>query len=138
MSAVADHARPSLAARLTLALARASTPLSRPIAGRRAFPLYAIVQHRGRRTGRTYAVPVAIRVSPTTFTIPLPWGRDAHWMRNVLAADECLIRWRGADHRAAAPRVIGFADAEAAFHPIQRLVLRAAGIRSFLRLERAG
>ena len=44
------------------------------VAGRRLFPLWAVIHHRGRRTGRPYAVPVAIRASPDAFTIPLPWG----------------------------------------------------------------
>ena len=52
-------------------------------------------------------------------------------MRNVLAAGGCTIRWNGADHAATDPRLIGIADAADAFHPIQRWILRTAGVRSF-------
>jgi deazaflavin-dependent oxidoreductase (nitroreductase family) len=110
--------------------------MARPLAGRRYFPLWAIVQHRGRRSGRSYSVPVAIRASPDTFTIPLPWGSETQWLRNVLAAGTCTIRWAGADHRASDPRVVDVAEALDAFHPSQRLILRAGGIRSVMRLRR--
>jgi deazaflavin-dependent oxidoreductase (nitroreductase family) len=136
MSSVARSDRPPPVARATLAAARMSAPLSRPLAGRRLFPLWAVVRHRGRRTGRAYAVPVAIRVSPESFTIPLPWGDETQWLRNVLAAGGCTIRWRGADHLATSPQVMGTEDAAGAFHPLQRAVLRAAGIRAFVRLDR--
>jgi deazaflavin-dependent oxidoreductase (nitroreductase family) len=136
MSAVARPVRPSLAARLTRAIARTTAPLTRPLAGRRLFPLWAVVQHRGRRSGRRYAIPVAIRVSAGSFTVPLPWGHQTQWLRNVVAANGCSIRWRGTEHVATAPRIIGFTEAADAFHPMQRSVMRAAGIESFLRLRR--
>ena len=136
MSTLARPSRPSFVARTTRAVARTTAPLSRPLAGRRPFPLWAVVRHRGRRSGRSYAVPVAIRAAADAFTIPLPWGQETQWLRNVIAAGGCEIRWRGSDHTATAPRVIGFADAAGAFHPLQRAVMRAAGIQTFLRLER--
>lgn len=137
MSSIVRSDRPPLIARATLAVARVSAPLSRPLAGRRLFPLWAVVHHHGRRSGRPYAVPVAVRVSPDAFTIPLPWGDQTQWLRNILAAGGCTIRWRGADHIVTAPRVIGMDDAADAFHPLQRAVLRGAGIRAFVRLDRA-
>jgi deazaflavin-dependent oxidoreductase (nitroreductase family) len=121
---------------MTRAVARSTAPLSRPLAGRRFFPLWAVVHHRGRRSGRAYAVPVAIRASPESFTIPLPWGNETQWVRNVVAADRCTIRWRGRDHSASEPRVVGLAEGADAFHPIQLAVLRAGGVRSLLRLDR--
>jgi len=132
---IRDHS-PSVAARITRSLARATAPLTRPIAGRRFFPLWAIVHHVGRRSGRTYAIPVAIRVTEDTFTIPLPWGEETQWLRNVVAANGCRIRWRGTDHAVASPCMIGFEEAADVFTPALRAVLRAAGIRSFLRLDR--
>jgi deazaflavin-dependent oxidoreductase (nitroreductase family) len=95
------------------------------------------VQHRGRRSGRAYAIPVAVRPSTDASTIALPWGTETQWLRNVLAAGGCTLRWRGGDHLATDPRVIGAAEAADAFSPIQRALLRAVGVRSFLRLRRA-
>ena len=137
MSAVTHPTRPSTFARLMRRLGRSTAPISRPLAGRRLFPLWALLHHRGRRSGRAYATPVAIRASNDAFTIALPWGTETQWLRNVLAAGGCTIRWRGTDHRATDPRVIGATEAADAFNPIQRAILRAVGVRSFLRLRRA-
>lgn len=123
-------------ARRMRAVGRATAPVSRLIAGRRFFPLYAVVHHRGRRSGRAYAVPVAVRVTTDAFTIALPWGHETQWLRNVLAAGKCTITWRGRDLRATQPRIIGFAEAGPAFSPVQRALLRAVGVKTFLRLRR--
>ena len=136
MSATSYATARSASARVTRALARRTAPLSRALAGHRFFTLWAVLNHRGRRSGRDYAIPIAIRVSDDAFTIALPWGEETQWVRNVLAAGGCTIRWNGADHAATDPRVIGIAEAADAFHPIQRWILRAARVRSFIRLRR--
>jgi deazaflavin-dependent oxidoreductase (nitroreductase family) len=124
-------------AQLVRGLARVTAPLSRPLAGRRFFPIWAVVHHRGRRSGLEYAVPVAIRVTADGFIIPLPWGDRTQWLRNVLAEDGCVVKWRGVMHRVTAPRVVDFDEAAPAFHPIQRRSLRIAGVNQFVRLSRS-
>lgn len=125
MSAVTHSTPPSTFARLMRRLGRSTAPITRPLAGRRFFPLWAVVHHRGRRSGRAFATPVAIRTTVDGFTIPLPWGSETQWLRNVLAAGGCTIRWRGSDHLATDPSLIGAAEAADAFSPIQRAILRA-------------
>jgi deazaflavin-dependent oxidoreductase (nitroreductase family) len=92
-------------------LARATSPMTALLAGRRWFPLWAIVRHRGRKSGRQLAVPVAIVTTPDGFIINLPWGAGTNWVRNVLAAGGCTLRWKGAEHPAGRPRIV---DATAA------------------------
>lgn len=135
MPAVISPSCQSTTARITRTVARITAPFSRPLAGRRFFPLWAVVHHRGRRSGRAYAVPVAIRVAGESATIPLPWGDATRWVRNVVAAGGCTIRWAGRDLEASDPLVIGWEDAATAFHPLQQMIMRAAGIRSALRVR---
>ncbi|BCJ48108.1 hypothetical protein GCM10010168_24680 [Actinoplanes ianthinogenes] len=92
-------------------LARATAPAVRVLAGRRFFPLWAVVQHRGRVSGRELSVPVAVTVTPEVFVINLPWGARTNWVRNVQAAGSCTLRWKGRPHPADQPRII---DATAA------------------------
>ncbi|MBG0564093.1 hypothetical protein [Actinoplanes aureus] len=92
-------------------LARATAPAVRVLAGRRWFPIWAVVHHRGRVTGRSLTVPVAVIATPDSFIINLPWGAGTNWARNVLAAGECTIRWKGRDHRVNDPRIIDEAAA---------------------------
>ncbi len=132
-----SHAHPpTRGGEVTRAIARVTAPLGRPLAGRRFFPLWAVVHHRGRRTGSRYEVPVAIRVSDEAFVVPLPWGDRTQWLRNVVSAGGCSIRWRGVDHHVTDPRIIGLPEAGPAFSPVQRWALRNAGVSSFLHLTR--
>ena len=95
------------------------------LSGRRWFPLWAVMHHRGRRSGTPYAVPVA--VIPTVATdivlIGLPWGPKTNWARNVLAAGGATLTWKGRGHQLTEPRVIGAAEAAALAKPFFRRVV---------------
>src|SRR5690349_10308358 len=91
--------------------ARATAPAVRVLAGRRWFTVWAVVHHRGRISGRNLTVPVAVTTTPDGFIINLPWGAGTNWVRNVIAADGCTIRWKGATHRLTGPQIVGEAAA---------------------------
>ncbi len=74
-------------------------------AGRPQGP-YAIVHHKGRSSGKSYTTPVNIRQTPEGFIIPLYYGRNVDWCRNVLAAGQCTITWKGNDYQVGEPEVI--------------------------------
>lgn len=116
-------------------LSRLTTPLSLPLAGRRWNPIFAVVKHRGRRSGRPYATTVAARRIADGFLISLAFGAQVDWYRNIVAAGGGTIRWRGADYQVAAPELIDAATGRAAFHPAQRLLLRVTGVDGFIRLR---
>ena len=120
-------------------LTRALNPLIRRVAGGSRTPVVSLVYHRGRRSGRTYASPVGVGSTGREFLIPLTFGADADWCRNVLAAGRCSILWRGRKYTAVEPEVViddsvrsELADA---FDPIQRFLLRAMGTHAFLRIR---
>ncbi len=69
-----------------------------PLAGHRFFPLWVVLKHRGRRTGKEYSVPLAVIPTATSFIIAMPWGRETDWVRNVRAAGACTVRWKGVDY----------------------------------------
>jgi deazaflavin-dependent oxidoreductase (nitroreductase family) len=77
------------------------------LAGHRAFPLWAVLRHSGRRSGAAYSTPVAVIPTASTFIIGLPWGRDTDWVRNVRAAEGCTIRWKGRDFTCTDPAFVG-------------------------------
>ncbi|MBM2614419.1 nitroreductase family deazaflavin-dependent oxidoreductase [Actinoplanes sp. LDG1-06] len=90
--------------------ARATTPFVRSLAGRRFSP-WAVVRHRGRKSGRALAVPVVVIATPDRFVINLPWGARTNWVRNVQAAGGCTIRLHGAELRADRPQILDEATA---------------------------
>jgi len=129
--------RPTTAGELMRGFTRLTDPITRPLAGRRFFKLWAVVHHVGRKSGVQYATPVAIVTTPDGFIVPLPWGERTQWARNVLEAGGCQLQWGGAEYSVIDPQVIGRSEAEAFFGPILRLGLSAFGMQVFLRLRRA-
>ena len=76
------------------------------LAGHRILPVWAVLRHTGRSSGKSYATPVAVLPTETTFVIGLPWGRGTDWVRNVRAAGGCTIRWKGHDFTCTDPTFV--------------------------------
>ena len=123
--------------KLTIAhrLIRATGPIMSPFAGRRFFPLWAILEHRGRKSGKLYRTPVVARRTPDGFVIPMPFGEGTDWVRNVLAAGSCAIVWKGRRFEADQAQTVDNAQAAPAFDRIQRRLLPVIGIEQFMRVR---
>jgi deazaflavin-dependent oxidoreductase (nitroreductase family) len=109
-------------------------PLALPIAIRGYVTFWAVLRHRGRRSGRAYATPVAIARTPDGFIVPMPFG-ETDWYRNVRAAGGCTVVWRGAEWDLTDPAVIAIDEASPHFSTFQRPFLRILGIQRFLRVR---
>ncbi len=123
--------------KLILAITRATAPLTVRLARSGRIPLWAVVRHRGRRSGTWYATPIAIRPMGDAFVLPLPWGEGTDWCRNLRAAGGGVIVWGGAEYEVTLPEVIDVADALPAFNTVMRPIVRLTGIKKFLRVRRA-
>ena len=114
-------------------------PLVGKLAGGRHFPMAAQLHHVGRRSGRAYVTSVGARVSGDVAVIPLTFGNQSDWVKNVRAAGGCSIRADGQDYRATKPELL---DRDAAgpvlvpvFGPVLRASFRLLGIKQYLRLR---
>ena len=105
------------------------------IAGMRYVPLYVLLRHRGRRSGRAYATPVVGMRVPGGFAIPMAFGEGADWYRNIVAEGGATIRRHGTEHQLADPAAIDPDSASSPFPNWQKPVFRALGIRRFLFLK---
>jgi deazaflavin-dependent oxidoreductase (nitroreductase family) len=105
------------------------------IAGKRYVPLYVLLRHQGRRSGRAYATPVVGLRVPGGFAIPMAFGEGADWYRNIVAAGGATIRQHGTEHQLTDPNAIDPDSATSPFPEWQRPVFRALGIRRFLFLK---
>jgi hypothetical protein len=93
------------------------------------------VEHVGRRSGRTYLTPVVVEPTPDGFIIPLPYGADVDWLRNVLAAGHCVIHYKGIITASGEPEVV---DCTVALPLVPARVGRTwqlFGITRFLKLK---
>ena len=119
-----------------LALARIFNRFSILIAGTRVFPLYGIIEHRGRRSGKVFRTPVVVKSTSDGFIVPMPYGETTDWYRNVLAAGGGAIRWNGRQYRVTDPEVIHNAANTPAFGAFERSAMRRFNINLAVHLRR--
>ena len=110
-------------------------PLVLGLAGSGLIPVWAVIVHTGRRSGRRYRTPIAIYPNGSGFVIPLPFGKT-DWCRNVMAASDTVIRWKGRDYRVDSARVVDEATGKLAFPPVLRRAMALLGIKQFLAVQR--
>jgi deazaflavin-dependent oxidoreductase (nitroreductase family) len=96
----------------------------------------AVVSHVGRRSGRPYRTPVAVAEVAQGFLVPLPYGEDTDWRRNVQAAGGCTLRWAGRDYVLGHPEVLAADRALAMVDPWRAALWGRFGISRFLLLRR--
>ena len=105
------------------------------IAGARYLPFWSLLRHQGRRSGRMYATPVTASRVPGGFAIPMAFGEEADWYRNVVASGSGAIRWRGTEHRVSDAAALDPDSATFGFPGWQKALFRALGIRRFVFLK---
>lgn len=106
------------------------------LAGRRVAPMWALVEHTGRTSGRTYRTPVAVIAAPGVFYVGLPWGRSSDWVRNLRAAGGGTVRWRGTPYTVSDPTFVDRDEVLAAARTPQRQMMSRWPLEDFLRLRR--
>ena len=97
---------------------------------------YGVVQHVGRRSGRRYLTPVAVRMLGDDFVAPLPYSTATDWWRNLEAAGGGHLRWAGRTYAVGPPDLIDQATALPAFPRPVQAIGRLLGVQHFLRLRR--
>lgn len=110
-------------------------PLMLAFAGR-SYSSYAMIEHVGRKSGRIYTTPVLGMEDGDEFVIPLPYGADTDWCRNVIAANGAVIVHRGRAYRVGYPEVVPPSKALRAFPSWMRWLLDLAETDRYLRVKR--
>jgi hypothetical protein len=80
---------------------RVNRVLTNPVLGMFAWvvPPLAVVHHFGRKSRRSYRTPVVAFRSAAGFVIPMTYGRDVDWARNIVRAHGCDRRAHLHRHR---------------------------------------
>lgn len=94
---------------------------------------WAYIEHVGRRTGATYRTPVLPRFVGEFAYVPLPYGVDVNWSRNVRAAGHCRIQHHGETYELDEPVVITAADRPDLPEPLRGWLVRRGS--RYLRLH---
>ena len=109
-------------------------PVMRLAAGRRHWYAGAL-HHVGRRSGRPYVTPLVAEPIPGGFVIPLPYGADVDWLRNLRAAGRATLVVEGREHTIDEPVVVPAREALPIVREKRRRVWHRLGIEEFLRVR---
>jgi deazaflavin-dependent oxidoreductase (nitroreductase family) len=131
-----DAGRPHRSGPVRL-LARPFGPIAMRLAGTRWFPLWAILRHAGRTSGKAYATPVVARATPDGFMIPLPFGDATQWARNLFAAGGGSIQFAGREYAIEEPRIVDREVAAAHLPALFRFLAGRLGLRQYVLVRRA-
>lgn len=115
------------------ALVKTFNRLTRSFAGRW---LYALLRHRGRKSGKIFDTPVMAWRTPAGMLVPLTWGPRTDWYQNTLAAGFCEVQIGGRWQRCAEPALIDRPSALASLPPLTRAIVGLFPIRQFLLLRK--
>jgi deazaflavin-dependent oxidoreductase (nitroreductase family) len=102
-------------------------------------PAFGMVIHSGRKSGRLYRTPVNVFPHGDRYVMALTYGANTDWVRNVLAADGCLLETRGRVLRLTSPRLVHDERRRGVPPPVRR-ILGVLGVTDFLELavDRSG
>lgn len=106
--------------------------LVRSFAGRR---FYALLRHRGRKSGKTFTTPVMAWHTAGGMLIPLSWGVESDWYRNIMAANECDVQVEGRWRRCTEPSLIQRDQALSFLPASTRIMARLFPVRQFMLLR---
>ena len=100
-----------------------------------ALPPLALVYHTGRKSGRRYQTPVVAFRTPTGFVIPMTYGRDVDWARNLVKARGGELVQLTRRFTLRNPRIVGGSAAYPHLPVGVRSALRAANFPGYVLLE---
>jgi deazaflavin-dependent oxidoreductase (nitroreductase family) len=108
-------------------------PITRPVATR--LPTFAILTHRGRKSGHAYRTPINVFRRGDDYFFFLTYGSDVQWVKNVLAAGSCSIKTRGRVVELVEPELITDPELRPAPPHVRFVERRIAGVTQYLRMR---
>jgi len=118
---------------------RVNRLFTNPVMGTFAWlvPPLAVVHHVGRKSGRRYRSPVVAFRADAGFVIPMTYGRDVDWARNLVATGGGEVERMGTRIAVRNPRVVGNDLAGAQLPPVIGAALLAAHLPGYVLVDLA-
>lgn len=115
---------------------RVTNRLFRPVSG--YLPIWSIVEHTGRHSGRTYRTPVSAFTTRDGVAVLLPYGRQRDWVKNLQSAGGGRVKFEGRTFAVDQPRIVPTTEALPQLRAPWRQLMARAGVEHTLLLRRAG
>lgn len=98
----------------------------------------ALLHHVGRRSERAYMTPVTAHRSEDTIIVPLPYGTDVDWLRNLQAAGQGVVELDGRSVTVDQPEVAPVDQIMPLLPPFVARLVQLHDTKKALRLHVAG
>jgi len=96
---------------------------------------FALLRHVGRRSGKTYEIPLMVWRVEDGFVIVLTYGPQVDWLRNLQAAGQGSLLWHQQEYVFQKPEPIDAKTALPALPPFIQRVLRLRNVQDFVKLS---
>jgi deazaflavin-dependent oxidoreductase (nitroreductase family) len=93
----------------------------------RFLPTFAVIEHRGRKSGKHYETVVNVHRKGKTVAVVLGHGKG-DWVKNILAAGEADIHLFRRDVHVVNPRVVTAGTDDPTLPPVARRAARRLGV----------
>jgi deazaflavin-dependent oxidoreductase (nitroreductase family) len=98
----------------------------------------SVVRHVGRTSGQPYETPITAVSTDDGFVIALPYGSEADWVKNVLAAGTAILVHEGTTYTIVKPQIVPLADVVEAFSSNDQRAHRLFGVESAFKAACSG
>ncbi len=95
----------------------------------------ALLHHVGRRSGRAYATPLTAHRSEDTIIVPLPYGTETDWLRNLEAAGRGVVELEGRRFSVDEPEVVLIDEVMSLLPPLVVRIVRMHDTEHALKLH---
>lgn len=95
----------------------------------------SVISHTGRRSGKRYSTPIVADRVGDRLIIPLPYGTQVDWVRNVITAGSADVTSKGHTYHVISPELIDSTQALPELPADRRRTFERVRIGHFLRAE---
>ena len=99
-------------------------------------PMMGMLEHIGRRSGKTYRTPLTVFGTPDGVAILLSYGPDRDWLKNITATGGARMKRHGKTVRLVEPRVVSADEAGAQLEGIWRRLFSISPFEQAVLLRR--
>jgi len=101
-------------------------------------PPLAIIEHRGRKSGRRYRTPILAFPTNNGYIFALTYGRNVDWVKNLRTSGSGVLRYNASTEIVYNPRFVPYEKVKQIFPGPVRLFLEILHITDCISIEKEG
>ncbi len=99
-------------------------------------PPLAIVEHRGRTSGRQYNTPILAFPTANGYVFTLTYGKNVDWVKNLQASGYGILKYGGGTDQIHTFHFVTYEDVKKIYPGIVRLFLETIHVTDCLTVEK--